>query len=52
MRVIDLDNINLAMRNDVPSTRGPGWTHRWCTSCHASGTAGQLSAERINAESI
>ena len=36
----------------VPSTRGPEWTHRWCTSCHASGTAGQLSAERINAESI
>ena len=24
----------------------------WCTSCHASGTAGQLSADRINAESI
>ena len=26
--------------------------HLWCTSCHASGTAGQLSADRINAESI
>ena len=36
----------------VPSTRGPGWTHLWCTSCHASGTAGQLSADRINAEGI
>ena len=22
------------------STRGPGWTNLWCTSCHASGTAG------------
>ena len=40
------------LRSSVLSTRGPGWTHRWCTSCHASGTAGQLSAERINAESI
>ena len=40
------------LKEAVPSTRGPGWTHLWCTSCHASGTAGQLSAERINAESI
>ncbi len=40
------------LRGAVPSTRGPGWTHLWCTSCHASGTAGQLSAERINAEGI
>ena len=40
------------LRSSVLSTRGPGWTHRWCTSCHASGTAGQLSADRINAESI
>ena len=40
------------LRRTVLSTRGPGWTHRWCTSCHASGTAGQLSADRINAESI
>ena len=22
------------------STRGPGWTDRWWTGCHASGTAG------------
>ena len=36
----------------VPSTRGPGWTHHWCTSCRANGTAGQLSADRINAEGI
>ena len=40
------------LRSAVLSTRGPGWTHLWCTSCHASGTAGQLCAERINAESI
>ena len=40
------------LRSAVPSTRGPGWTHRWCTGCHANGTAGQLCAERINAESI
>ena len=40
------------LKGAVPSTRGPGWTHLWCTSCHASGTAGQLSAERINAEGI
>ena len=40
------------LKGAVPSTRGPGWTHLWCTSCHASGTAGQLSADRINAESI
>ena len=40
------------LRRAVPSTRGPGWTHRWRTSCHANGTAGQLSADRINAESI
>ena len=40
------------LRGAVPSTRGPGWTHLWCTSCHASGTAGQLCGERINAESI
>ena len=23
-----------------PSTRGLGGTHRWCSSCHASGIAG------------
>ena len=40
------------LRGAVPSTRGPGWTHLWCTSCHASGTAGQLRADWINAESI
>ena len=40
------------LRSSVLSTRGPGWTHLWCTSCHASGTAGQLRADRINAESI
>ena len=32
--------------------RDRGWTHLWRTSCHASGIAGQLYVERINAESI
>ena len=40
------------LRGSVPSTRGPGWTHLWCTSCCANSTAGQLRADRINAESI
>ena len=40
------------LKGAVPSTRGPGWTHLWCTCCRANGTAGQLSAERINAEGI
>ena len=40
------------LRGAVPSTRGPGWTHLWCTSCSAKGIAGQLSADWINAESI
>ena len=40
------------LKGAVPSTRGPGWTHLWCTGCRANGTAGQLSAERINAEGI
>src|SRR5699024_9098097 len=24
-----------SLRRSVLSTRGPGWTHRWCTSCSA-----------------
>ena len=28
------------LRGSVLSTRGPGWTYRWCTSCHTNGTAG------------
>ena len=28
------------LKGAIPSTRGPGRTHLWCTSCHASGTAG------------
>ena len=28
------------LRGPVPSTRGPGWTHLWCTGCRASGIAG------------
>src|SRR5208282_1068946 len=28
------------LRGPVPSTRGPGWTDRWCTSCPARGIAG------------
>ncbi|OUH21439.1 hypothetical protein AZ016_004402, partial [Klebsiella pneumoniae] len=23
----------------APSTRGPEWTHHWCSGCHANGTA-------------
>ena len=33
------------------STRGPGWTVRWWTGCHANGTAGSQDG-RINAEGI
>ena len=40
------------LRGSVPSTRGPGWTYLWCTGCYASSIAGQLSTDRINAESI
>ena len=40
------------LRGAVPSTRGPGWTYLWCTSCSAKGIAGQLSTDWINAESI
>ena len=36
----------------VPSTRGPGRTYLWRTSCSAKGIAGQLCTDRINAESI
>ena len=28
------------LRGAILSTRGPGWTHHWCTSCLAKGTAG------------
>ncbi|OTO14025.1 hypothetical protein A5882_002448, partial [Enterococcus sp. 4E1_DIV0656] len=28
------------LRGAVLSTRGPGWTYRWCTSCLARGIAG------------
>src|SRR5207302_9681741 len=28
------------LRGAAPSTRGPEWTHLWCTGCHASGIAG------------
>jgi hypothetical protein len=28
------------LRGSVLSTRGPGWAHLWCTSCHAKGSAG------------
>ena len=40
------------LRGAVPSTRGPGWTHLWCTGCSARSIAGQLCADWINAESI
>src|SRR3546814_6513475 len=28
------------LRGAVPRTRGPGWTHLWCTGCDASRIAG------------
>ena len=28
------------LRGSAPSTRGPGWTYRWCTSCSARSIAG------------
>ncbi|CAJ0845839.1 4354_t:CDS:2 [Entrophospora sp. SA101] len=28
------------LRGAVPSTKGPGWTNQWRTSCHVNGTAG------------
>ena len=28
------------LRGSAPSTRGPGWTNRWCTGYPAKGTAG------------
>ena len=28
------------LKGAVLSTRGPGWTDLWCTSCRANGTAG------------
>jgi len=28
------------LRGFGPSTRGPGRTHRWCTSCRTNGMAG------------
>ncbi len=28
------------LRGAVLSTRGPGWTYLWCTSCRANGIAG------------
>ena len=40
------------LRGAVLSTRGPGWTHLWRTSCPAKGTAGYLCADGINAEGI
>ena len=40
------------LKGAVLSTRGPGWTHLWCTSCSARSIAGELSADEINAESI
>ena len=29
-----------SLRGAVPSTRGPGWTHLWCTGCSARSIAG------------
>ncbi len=40
------------LRGAVLSTRGPGWTYLWCTSCRANGIAGLLCMDGISAESI
>ncbi len=40
------------LKGAVLSTRGPGWTYRWCNSCHTNGIAVKPSMEGINAESI
>ncbi len=36
LSVVGVRNLS---RSDL-STRGPGWTNRWCTSCSARSTAG------------
>ncbi len=28
------------LKGAAPSTRGPEWTHLWCSGCRASGIAG------------
>ena len=28
------------LKGAVPSTRGPGWTYRWCTGCDTNCIAG------------
>ena len=39
--VWSLSSVGVAdLRKPAPSTRGPEWTHLWCTCCHASGIAG------------
>src|SRR5207244_12280438 len=40
------------LRGSDLSTRGPGLTNRWCSSCRVNGTAGSLCSERLSAESI
>ena len=37
--VLQKKTVEMCIRDSL-STRGPGWTYQWCTSCHASGTAG------------
>ena len=40
------------LRRAVLSTRGPGWTYRWCNSCSTKSIAVKPSMDGINAESI
>ncbi len=40
------------LRGAAPSTRGPEWTHHWCSGGHGIGTAGYVYAEVISAERI
>ena len=48
--LVEMEVRDLLTEYDYPGDDIPA--HLWCTSCHASGTAGQLCADRINAESI
>src|SRR5690606_40840638 len=40
------------LRGAVLSTRGPGWTHRWCTSCTARCIAGDRKSTRLNSSHV
>ena len=39
VRSLSITGVGNLRRADL-STRGPGWTYRWCTCCSAKGIAG------------